>query len=58
MDEAVRLVTKRGTRDAKRWTWGRPNDEVDITYLEAASAALKAYDDAPVIRKDTAGIVA
>ncbi len=52
MDQAVRDVVKRGTRDAKRWAFGRgDNPDADITTLEAGAAALKAYDDAPAPRE-------
>lgn len=51
MDQAVRDVIKRGSGDSKRWAFGRPHDEADITTLEAGAAALKAYDDAPAPRQ-------
>ncbi|WNM25237.1 hypothetical protein [Demequina capsici] len=47
MEQAVRDTVKRGTRDAKRWAFGRVHDDADITTLEAGAVALKAYDDAP-----------
>lgn len=50
LNDAVRLAQKRGTRDSKRWAFGRglgeANETNDITALEAWSIALKAYDDA------------
>lgn len=47
LNEAVRVATKRGTRDSKKWAFGRGLDETnDITALEAASLALRAYDNA------------
>lgn len=47
LDEAVRLAVKRGTKDSKRWAFGRgPVETSDITALEAASLALRAYDEA------------
>jgi len=48
LNDAVRVVVKRGTRDSKRWAYGRPpgNEEADITTLEAFSIGLRAYDEA------------
>jgi hypothetical protein len=45
--EAVRLATKRGTRDSKMWAFGRPSPDDDIIALEAASIALRAFDENP-----------
>lgn len=47
LSSAVRLATKRGTRESKRWAFGRPSDEDDITSLEAAAIALRLFDEAP-----------
>ncbi|MDJ0336432.1 hypothetical protein QMG83_14490 [Salinibacterium sp. G-O1] len=47
LDGAVRLATKRGARDSKRWSFGRPDEDDDITALEAAAIALHTFDDAP-----------
>lgn len=47
LTNAVKIATKRGTSESKRWAYGRPNPEDDITALEAASIALRAYDAAP-----------
>lgn len=50
LNDAVRLAHKRGTRESKRWAFGRgpgeANEPNDITSLEAWSIALKAYDEA------------
>jgi len=44
---AVTRAKKRGTPDSKRWAFGGiDRDEDDITPLEAAAMALRAYDDA------------
>jgi hypothetical protein len=47
LDGAAAIATKRGVRDSKRWAYGRPGGEGDITALEAFSIALRAYDEAP-----------
>ena len=46
LDEGIRIVVKRGTRDSKRWGFGRENEEDDITGVEAMALALRAYDEA------------
>jgi hypothetical protein len=47
LNGAVALATKRGTRESKRWAFGRPDDEADITALEAGAIALRLYDENP-----------
>ncbi|TPW75891.1 hypothetical protein [Schumannella soli] len=47
LTHAVTRTKKRGTTDAKRWALGRIDPETDdITLVEAAALALRAYDDA------------
>jgi hypothetical protein len=47
LNEAVRVVVKRGTKNSKMWAFGRGTvEENDITPIEAASLALRAYDQA------------
>ncbi|GAB3408842.1 hypothetical protein GCM10027515_26630 [Schumannella luteola] len=47
LTRAVSQTKKRTTGDAKRWALGRVNIETDdITLVEAASIALRAYDEA------------
>lgn len=48
MDAAIRDTVKRGTKESKRWAFGRAHEDDDITTIEAGAAALKAFDDAPV----------
>lgn len=50
MDEAARIVTKRGTPLSPKWFLGPPRNGGDITPLEAALAALAAYDAKPIKR--------
>jgi hypothetical protein len=46
LDEAVRVAVKRGTKESKKWGFGRGSDEEnDITPLEAGALALRAYDE-------------
>lgn len=45
LNEAVAKATKRGTRESKRWAFGRPAATDDITALEAASLALRYFDE-------------
>jgi hypothetical protein len=45
LDLAVRTAVKRGYRDTPRWTFGRGPGEEDVTPLESASMALRAYDE-------------
>lgn len=49
LNNTASYVTKRGTKDSKRWSWGRSKveGEWDITTFEAVSVALKAYDGKP-----------
>lgn len=56
MDQAVRDTVKRGTKDSKRWAFGRANDDAVIVFLEAFAEALKAYDEAP-LPQETLGII-
>jgi hypothetical protein len=50
MDDAVRLVIKRRAAQGKRWAIGTRLPEEDATVLEAASFALRAFDELPVKR--------
>jgi hypothetical protein len=46
-DNNVRVVVKRGSKNTKMWAFGRGAiEENDITPIEAASLALRAYDHA------------
>jgi hypothetical protein len=45
LDTAVACATRRGSRDSERWAFGRPSDADNITAREAASLALRAYDE-------------
>jgi hypothetical protein len=47
MDDAARIVIKRGTPNSPKWSFGLSRDGGDITPLEAALAALVAYDAKP-----------
>lgn len=54
MDAAVLNVVKRGTKNSKRWGFGRKDEEdpeQDITTIEAGALALRAYDKTPAVQK-------
>lgn len=50
LDEAARIVVKRGSPRTPKWFLGLPSNGGDITPLEAAFAALAAYDAKPIRR--------
>lgn len=54
LNDAARLTIKRGTRGSSRWAFGRKEPGDDITPIEAASLALRYYDDNPV--KESGGV--
>ena len=56
LNAAVMQSKRRGTKDSKRWAFGRAHDEADITALEAAALALYTFDSMKVPQTST-GII-